>query len=266
MNVVSKDKLLDLSGKVAIVTGGSLGIGFGISYRLAEAGATVIVVGRRVEEAHKTADELTVKGWKAAPYGADVANEEQVKNLVGYVADHYGKIDILVNNAGIFPFAMVADMPTEQFDQVLATNLRGVFLTTKYVSNHMKASGVKGKIINISSIDSLHPSMAGLAAYDASKHGVWGFTKNVALELAKSGITVNNVAPGGIMTPGVAAMQSGGKETTTERFPEPTPMEVPMGRMGVPDDIGKVVLFLASDMSGYMTGTQVVVDGGYLLS
>ena len=151
------------------------------------------------------------------------------------------------------------------FDKVIATNLRGVFFTVKFVSEQMIKQGKGGKIINVTSIDAIHPSMAGLAHYDASKHGVWGFSKNVALELAKHNIWVNAVAPGGVMTHGVAVMQSGGKEVVVERNPEPPKMDVAMGRMGTPDDIGKVVLFLASDMSSYMTGSQIVVDGGYLL-
>jgi 2-deoxy-D-gluconate 3-dehydrogenase len=129
----------------------------------------------------------------------------------------------------------------------------------------MIKQGKGGKIVNITSIDALHPSMAGLAHYDASKHGVWGFTKNVALELAKNNIWINAVAPGGIMTPGVAKMQSGDPNAQIDRNPEPPKMEIAMGRMGVPDDIGKTVLFLVSDMCSYMTGAQIVVDGGYLL-
>jgi 2-deoxy-D-gluconate 3-dehydrogenase len=195
----------------------------------------------------------------------DVSVEAEVKNLVLEAVKSFGSVDILVNNAGIFPFITVSQMKTEQFDQVIATNLRGVFLTTKYVGEQMIKQGKGGKIVNITSIDAIHPSMVGLAHYDASKHGVWGFTKNVALELAPHKIWVNAVAPGGVMTHGVAVMQAQGKPVTVERNPEPPKMEVAMGRMGVPDDIGKVVLFLASKMSSYMTGSQIVVDGGYLL-
>lgn len=266
MKVIPNAGLLDLSGKVAIVTGGSVGIGFGIAYRLAEAGAKVVIVGRRLEEVEKTAQELNDQGMTAYPYAADVSNEDNVYHLVRATLEKYGQIDILVNNAGIFPFSPLASMTSADFDKVIATNLRGVFLMTKYVSDEMKKRGQGGKIINVTSIDSLHPSAVGLAHYDASKHGVLGFTKNVALELAKDNITVTGVAPGGILTPGAVTMQTAGKQTTTERFPEYQKMEVPMGRMGVPDDIGKVVLFLASDMAGYMTGVQVVVDGGYLLN
>lgn len=265
MNIIPKDKLLDLSGKTAIVTGGSIGIGYGISYRLAEAGANVVITSKNIEEVNKAVDELKQKGFKASGIKTDVSQEEDVKNLIIETIRLYGGIDILVNNAGIFPFITVSQMKTEQFDQVIAVNLKGVFLCTKYVAEQMIKQGKGGRIINITSIDAIHPSMVGLAHYDASKHGVWGFTKNVALELSKNSIWVNAVAPGGIMTHGVAVAQSQGKPVELPRNPEPPKMEVAMGRMGVPDDIGKVVLFLASDMASYMTGSQIVVDGGYLL-
>lgn len=265
MEIITKDNLLNLSGKTAIVTGGSLGIGYGISYRLAEAGANVVITSRNIEEVNKAVEELKQKGFKAAGVKTDVSLEEDVKNLVIETIKTFGSVDILINNAGMFPFAPLATLTSELFDKVIATNLRGVFLTTKYISEQMIKQGKGGKIINITSIDAIHPSMAGLAHYDASKHGVWGFTKNVALELAKDKIWVNAVAPGGIMTQGVATMQAQGKPVIVERNPEPPKMEVAMGRMGVPDDIGKAVLFLASEMSSYMTGSQIVVDGGYLL-
>lgn len=265
MEILSKDKLLNLSGKTAIVTGGSLGIGYGISYRLAEAGANVVITSRNIEEVNKAVEELKQKGFKAAGVKCDVSLEEDVKNLVTDAVKAFGSIDILVNNAGMYPFMPLAQLTSEVFDKVIATNLRGVFLTIKYTSEQMIKQGKGGKIINITSIDALHPSAIGLAHYDASKHGVWGFTKNVALELAKDKIWVNAVAPGGVMTPGVAVAQAQGKPIDVARNPEPPKMEVAMGRMGVPDDIGKAVLFLASEMSSYMTGSQIVVDGGYLL-
>lgn len=265
MNILSNEKLLDLSGKTAIVTGGSAGIGFAISSRLAEAGANVMIVGRNIEEAQKAADELSGKKLKAHAIQADVSKEDDVKNLVDKTVGQFGSIDILVNNAGIYPFSLLKDMTVEIFDRVISTNLRGVFLCVKQVSDQMIKQGKGGKIINITSIDALHPSMAGLAHYDASKHGVWGFTKNVALELAQHNIWVNAIAPGGVTTRGTTLMQSQGKDVTVERNPEPIKADYPMKRMGVPDDIGKVALFLASDMSSYMTGSQIVVDGGYLL-
>lgn len=265
MNHIKNGELLNLAGKRAIVTGGSVGIGYGISERLAEAEATVVIVCRDKAEGESTVADLTGKGYKAMTIQGDVSHEEDVKKIVGQVNAELGGVDILVNNAGIFPLAPLSQLTSEVFEKVLAVNLKGVFLFSKYVSELMIAAGKGGKIINVTSIDALHPSMVGLASYDASKHAVWGFTKNIALELSKHSIWVNAVAPGGVMTKGVAMMQSGGKDVAVERDPEPPKMEVPMGRMGVPDDIGKVVLFLASDMSSYMTGTQIIVDGGYLL-
>ena len=265
MNILSKDKLLDLKGKTAIVTGGSLGIGYGISYRLAEAGANIIIANRNIDEAKRAVEELTQKGFKVKAVKTDVSLEGDVKNLIMETVKLFGSVDILVNNAGVFPFFSLSQLTSETFDKVIAINLRSVFLCTKYASEQMIKQGKGGKIINITSIDAIHPSMVGLAHYDASKHGVWGFTKNVALELAKNNIWVNAVAPGGVMTRGVAMVQSQGKPVELPRNPEPPKMEVAMGRMGVPDDIGKVVLFLASDMASYMTGSQIVVDGGYLL-
>lgn len=153
-------------------------------------------------------------------------------------------------------------MTEEQFERVMHVNLRSVFLTTKYAAEVMKQQG-GGKIINITSIDALHPSMIGLAHYDASKHGEWGFTKNSALELAEHKIWVNAIAPGGITTPGTAAMQGGGPANPD--MIKAFMAKIPMHRMGEPDEIGTVALFLASDMASYMTGEQIVVDGGALL-
>ncbi len=177
-------KLIDLSGKAAIVTGGAKGIGQGIAARLAEAGAKVLIADIDSDAAHKTAEEMTGKGWTAGAYGVDVSNEEQVQAMIAYCQEQFGSVDILVNNAGIYPPSPVAQMTEEQFEKVMHVNLRSVFLTTKHAAEVMKGQG-GGKIINITSIDALHPSMVGLAHYDASKHGEWGFTKNSALELAE---------------------------------------------------------------------------------
>lgn len=263
----SISKLLDLSGKVAIVTGGALGIGFGIARRLAEAGAGVVIADLKLEEAEKSAKELVDSGFRAKAIACDVSNEEDIKNLVSQTTLSFNSIDILVNNAGIYPNIPVSKMTLSDFEKVLSVNLKGVFLCTKYVSDQMIKQGTGGRIINITSIDALHPSMIGLAHYDASKHGVWGFTKNVALELAPEKIWVNAIAPGGILTEGVKESQKGAPAgVDMEKVLEAFLNKIPMHRMGEPDDIGKVALFLASDMSSYMTGSQVVVDGGVLLS
>lgn len=260
--------LLDLKGKTAIVTGGAIGIGLGIASRLAEAGANVVVASKSPEEDKKAAESLKAKGWAATAIPTDVSDEASVKNLMDGTVKAYGAIDILVNNAGIYPDIPLKEMTLQDFQKVIDVNLNGVFLCTKYASERMIAQGKPGKIINITSIDALHPSMVGLAHYDASKHGVWGFTKNIALELAPHKIYVNAVAPGGIVTPGVQKLQQSTMPSGTDMkvLLDAFLKKIPMGRFGEPDDIGKVVLFLASDMSSYMTGSQIVVDGGALLT
>ncbi|HEY5152617.1 MAG TPA: SDR family NAD(P)-dependent oxidoreductase [Candidatus Saccharimonadales bacterium] len=260
------NELLDLAGKVAVVTGAAKGIGFGIAYRLAEAGAMVLITDVDAEGAEAAAAKLTGQKWQARALTADVSSEDDVKRLIDTCAQDLGGLDILVNNAGIYPAEPIADMSYADFEKVIRVNLAGVFLTIKYGSELMKQTA-GGKIINITSIDALHPTMVGLAHYDASKHGLWGLTKNAALELAPHNIQVNAIAPGGIATPGAAAMQQPSADTELlKRQTEAFLAKIPMHRMGEPDEIGKAVLFLASDMSSYMTGSQIVVDGGVLLS
>lgn len=257
-------QLINLNGKTAIVTGGAMGIGFGIAYRLAEAGANIVIADLDEKAGNASAEELQKNGWKAAFIQTDVSHEDDVKLATDFAVATYGAIDILVNNAGIYPIVPVMKMELEMFEKIFAVNMRSVFLFTKAVAEVMIKQEKGGKIINITSIDALHPSGVGLAAYDASKHGLWGFTKNTALELAPHNIQVNALAPGSIDTPG----SGDGRPVTPEleaikkRFVE----RIPMKRTGQPDDIGKVALFLASDLSSYMTGSQVVVDGGVLLS
>ncbi len=261
---ISLQLLIDLSGKTAIVTGGAMGIGFGIAYRLAEAGANVVIIDINEEFGNEAVKKLRDDNWKATFIKADVADEIQIKNAISETIKTYNNIDILINNAGIFPIIPVMQMNSSDFERILSVNLKSAFLFTKLVSEVVIKQGNGGKIINITSIDALHPSSVGLAVYDASKHGLWGFTKNTALELAPHNIQVNAIAPGGINTPGTGA----GKPITLEMkaILEKFMDKIPMKRMGEPDDIGKVALFLASNLSDYMTGSQIVVDGGVLLS
>ncbi|OGI57315.1 SDR family oxidoreductase [Candidatus Nomurabacteria bacterium RIFCSPHIGHO2_02_FULL_37_13] len=264
MELSSLKEITNLNGKVVIVTGGAMGIGFGIAYRLAEAGANVVIADINEEVGNTATRELNNNEWKAEFIKTNVVEEKDVKDAIDFTLKKYGGIDILVNNAGIYPIISVMQMQPADFDKILSVNLKSVFLFTKAVAEVMIKQNRGGKIINITSVDALHPSSVGLAVYDASKHGVWGFTKNTALELAPHNIQVNAIAPGGIATPGTGA----GKSVTPEmeailkKFLE----KIPMKRMGNPDDIGKVALFLASDLSSYMTGSQIVVDGGVLLS
>jgi 2-deoxy-D-gluconate 3-dehydrogenase len=256
-------QIVDLSGKVAIVTGGAMGIGYGISYRLAEAGASVVIADMNKAAADDAAAKLMAKGWKAFASSVDVSDAKQVGQMVETTIASHGSIDVLVNNAGIYPNVPAMQLSEEEFDKIISINLKGVFLTTKAVATQMIHQGRGGKIINITSVDAIHPSMIGLVAYDASKHGVWGFTKSIALELAPHKIWVNAIAPGSVSTPG-----TGADKMTKEIEEQMKPFldKIPMKRMGEPDDIGKVALFLASDLSSYMTGSQIVVDGGVLLS
>lgn len=250
--------LVNLTGKVAVVTGAGGGIGLGIARRLHEAGANLVIADLDQATAEQAAAELNAKREDSAlAVQTDVSKADSVADLFNASTAKWHKLDILVNNAGIFPFMPLSQMDEAGFMHVIDTNLRSIFLTSKTAAELMKANG--GVIINVASIDSLHPSAVGLAAYDASKHGVWGLTKNIALELAASNIRVNAIAPGGVITPG-AAKASGG--TIDPHASD----KIPMRRLGDPDEMGRVALFLASDLSSYMTGSLVVADGGMLLT
>ena len=252
-------ELIDLSGRTAIVTGAAMGIGLGIARRLHEAGANVVVADLDLLAAEDAAEALQAqRAHSALAVHGDISDPESVKRMVHDAVEVFGGIDILVNNAGIYPMVPLSELDLETFQRVIEVNLTGLFLCTKAVSAQMIAQGKGGRIVNVTSIDALHPSMVGLAPYDASKHGAWGFTKNVALELAPHGILVNAIAPGGIRTPGTGDMD----QADLEGFES----MIPMRRMGDPDDIGRAALFLASGLSSYMTGSQIVVDGGRLLA
>jgi len=236
-----------------------MGIGLGIARRLHEAGAAVVVADLNadaINEAVQALDEQ--REHDTLGVQTDVSDESSVDAMLRTTIDRFGHVDILVNNAGIFPFAPLADLDLATFRHVLDVNLVGLYLCTKVAAAQMIEQGRGGRIINVTSIDALHPSMVGLAHYDASKHGAWGFTKNIALDLAPHGISVNAIAPGGVLTPGVGDIA----HDTLAAFEA----GIPMRRMGDPDDIARVALFLASDLSSYLTGSQVVVDGGRLLA
>lgn len=263
MDLTPFKDLLNLTKKTAIVTGGAMGIGFGIAQRLAQAGASVVIADLDEAKATEASEKLNSQGYIATGIKCDVSEENDVKNLISQTVSKFGSVDILINNAGIYPTIPLSKMQLADFEKVLSVNLIGAFICTKYAAEQMIIQGNGGKIINITSIDALHPSMIGLAHYDASKHGLWGFTKNAALEYSKNKIWVNAIAPGGITTEGATKMQTG---TPNQEVIDAFLSKIPMHRMGEPDDIGKVALFLASGMSSYMTGTQIVVDGGVLLS
>jgi len=258
------DALLRLDGRVAIVTGSAMGIGKAIVTRLAGAGAAVVIADTSPESAI-TEKELLASGYDALAVPCDVSSETDVAAMVATTVEWRGGVDILVNNAGVYPFAPVLTMSADAFTRIVDINLKGVFLCSREAAARMVKQGRGGRIINITSVDAVHPSSIGLAAYDASKHGVWGFTKNLALELAPHRIWVNAIAPGAIATPGVEHANAAAgvdPQDVVKAFVS----RIPMQRIGDPDDIGKVALFLASDLATYQTGSQIVVDGGVLLS
>ena len=249
--------LLDLTGRTAIVTGAAMGIGLAIARRLHEAGADIVIADPDPRRSVAAEVLCAEREGSAIALHVDVSDDREVGELVKAATDSFGGIDILVNNAGIYPTCPVMEMEPSLFRRVVDVNLTGLFLCTKAAAAAMILRGRGGRIVNITSIDALHPSAVGLAHYDASKHGAWGFTKNVALELAPHGIKVNAIAPGGVHTPGTA----GTDEETMHEFER----MIPMGRMGEADEVARAALFLASDLSSYMTGSQLVVDGGRLL-
>lgn len=261
-------QLFDLKGKSAIVTGGAMGIGQAIALRLAEAGAAITIADVNLNAANATIEQIKAQGGKAQAVHADTASVADAKRVVEMTLTAFGSIDILVNNAGIFPFSPATQTTEELWDKVLDVNLKGAFFYSQAVAQKMIAAGHGGKIIMIASIDSLHPT-GNLAHYDASKGGMLMLMKSLAVEFGRYHINVNAIAPGGIQTPGgesQAATILKATGMTPEQMVKGFVSRIPLGRMGAPDDIAKAVLFLASAAADYMTGSLMVVDGGYLLS
>ena len=262
-------QLFDLTGKTAIVTGGAMGIGKGIALRLAEAGANVMIVDIATsQEAEATLIEIKTKGGKAAYLQTDLSETKNLDAVVTNTLQQFGDIDILVNNAGIFNYTPVTHLTEELWDKTINLNLKSVAFLSKLAVNTMIEKKHGGKIINISSIDSLKPS-GNLSHYDSSKGGVRMLTRAFAKEVGKHGINVNDIAPGGVNTPGVAKM-AGATMTKEQQEAMKAQMAqfiqmLPLQRMGEPEEIGNAALFLASDASNYMTGSTVVVDGGLLI-
>jgi len=243
-----------LEGRVSIITGGARGIGKAIAMELADAGSDIVIFDV-LDEGVDTAREIEKKGRKAGFYKVDITDLDAVNSVVEKVLEEFGRIDILVNNAGITRDTLLMRMEESDFDLVIKVNLKGTFNCTKAVLRPMMKARW-GRIINISSIIGLMGN-AGQANYAASKAGIIGFTKSVAKELGKRNITVNAIAPGFIRTPMTDRLSDDVKEGYFKL--------IPLGRFGEPEDVAKVVRFLASDDAGYITGQVIQVDGGLLM-
>jgi 2-deoxy-D-gluconate 3-dehydrogenase len=264
--IIPLKELLSLTGKSAVVTGGAMGIGLAISRRLAEAGARVLIADLNVAEARNASAELNSLGYDTRFVECNVAKEEDVKNMISEAIRTLSGIDILVNNAGIYPRKPLGEMTREDFEQVISVNLTGMFLCSRYAIPEMIKKQQGGSIINIASIEAVHPSSTGMSAYDASKGGVLMLTKSMAREVGSHGIRVNAIAPGAIKTRGVFSQTTPSRDRAQLKELKSFISRIALDRMGDADDIARVAVFLASELSGYITGDLIVVDGGYLVS
>lgn len=249
---------MSLKDKVAIVTGGSGGIGRGICERLAKEGVKIVVNYRssadKAQEAKEAVEEL---GSEALIVQADLSKVNEINSLVEKSIEHFGKVDILVNNAGLELRDDFWDVSEDDYDLVMNVNLKAVFFATQAVVKHFKETENQGRIINISSVHEELP-FPHFTAYCLSKGGMKMLMRNIAIELGPFGITVNNVAPGAIATPINQSLLD-----SPEQLAKVT-QNIPLGRMGEPEDVGGIVAFLASEEAKYITGTTVFVDGGLL--
>lgn len=245
---------MKLNGKIAIVTGATAGIGRAIAKVLANEGAKVVATGRNVERGNSIVQEIKADGGEVVFVPVDMTKEETLGTLIKTTIETYGKIDVLVNNAGIAYVAPMEVYEQDKWDDVLDTNLRGPYLLCKKAMPYLIES--KGNIVNIASISGLTP-ISGAYAYSPSKAAVISLTQLLAFDYAKQGVRVNAVCPGTIETEILACV--------TEEFLAQGKAAIPMGRFGQPEEIAKVVAFLASDDASYITGQALAVDGGYVL-
>lgn len=254
--------LVSLHGRRAVVTGGGRGLGKAIASRLAESGADLLIGDIDRDLAVTAARQLAERhGVKALGVAMDVTDGGSVAAAADRAVADLGGLDIWVNNAGIFPAVSVLEMSEETWDQVFSVNARGVFLGAREAARRIAAAGTGGVIVNIVSTAGFRGSAPGLAAYVGSKHATRGVTRELALELAPLGIRVLGVAPSYVPTEGNTAASAAAVDG-----PEPSSTHLmftsPVGRVGVPDDIARVVLFCASDLSAFMTGSTLLADGG----
>jgi len=241
----------DLNKKVVVVTGSGQGIGKAIALLFADHGANIVITDINQETANQTAEEIKTRGVDAIAVASDVSSKDDVNNLFAKAVEKWGRVDVLINNAGITMDGLFIRMKEEQLDRVLDINLKGTFLCAQAAANVMRKER-SGVIINISSIAA--QGNPGQANYSASKAGVIGLTKTLAKELAPLGIRCNAIAPGFIHTPMT--------DKIPEKYKEKVLAAIPLARFGEPDDVAKVALFLASDLSSYITGHILDINGG----
>ena len=249
---------LDLSGRVAVVIGGTSGIGRAIAHGLAEAGADVVCTSRRQAQVDTAASEIEAKGRKTLRVASDVSDKASIENLLNECVAAFGKVDILVNSAGRTKRQPTLDLDEETWNAILETNLTGTLRSCQVFGRHMIANGY-GRIINIASL-STYVSLFEVAAYSASKAAVASLTKSLAIEWAKNGVNVNAIAPGVFRTAlneKLLDESERGREFLTR---------TPMGRFGSVDELAGAAVFLASEAASYVTGEVMVVDGGFLAS
>jgi 3-oxoacyl-[acyl-carrier protein] reductase len=252
--------MFDLTGKTALVTGASRGIGRGIALSLAKQGADVVInYHSSADKAQEVVGKIKALGQKSIAVRADVSNSDQVEAMVEKTIQEFGRLDILVNNAGVLNYKTLDQMTEKDWDWVIDTNLKGQFLCVKAVVPQMEKNG-GGRIVNIASIASggVGVGYPALAHYCASKGGVVALTEGLAIELGVKGITVNAIAPGSIETDMAKEL------TEDEKVRQGLLARLPIKRVGQPEDIGAAAVFLASDEASYITGSVVYVDGGWL--
>jgi 3-oxoacyl-[acyl-carrier protein] reductase len=245
-----------LESRIAIVVGAARGIGAGIAERFLEEGAAVVLADADGDAVRDTADRLGAFG-PTLPVTTDISQKVSAEALAAAAIDRYGRVDILVQNAGIYPWTLIENIDPEEWDRVLAVNLKGTFLAAQACLKPMKAQRY-GRMVFTSSITGPRVSSPGHGHYSASKAGINGFIRAAAIEFAPYGITVNGVEPGNILTEGMKTHRSAEFIHSMEEM-------VPLGRLGTPRDVANAVLFLASDEAEYVTGTTIVVDGGQIL-